>query len=46
MSGEDYGDEEVISFVKVQSYFYPEIEEYYEIKKKAWLAAIRSRSDL
>lgn len=41
MSGEDYSDEEVISFVKVQSYFYPEIEEYYEIKKKAWLADIR-----
>jgi hypothetical protein len=46
MSGEDYGDEEVISFVKVQSYFYPEIEEYYEMKKRAWLADIRSRSDL
>lgn len=41
MSGEDYGDEEVISFVKVQSYFYPDIEEYYEMKKKAWLADIR-----
>lgn len=46
MSGEDYSDEEVISFVKVQSHFYPEIEEYYEMKKKVWLAAIRSRSDL
>ncbi len=44
MSGEDYGDEEVISFVKVQSYFYPEIEEYYEMKKQAWLAAIRLKN--
>ena len=46
MSGEDHEDDEVISFVKVQSHFYSEIEEYYEIKKKAWLTAIRSRSNL
>jgi hypothetical protein len=33
--------EEVIGFVTVESSFYPELEKYYEDKKKMWYKEIK-----